>query len=442
MSSKKRGAIRIKGEKYIKNKIITLLLPMLIMFLMTAGCSDTVNDAANDAGTTAPDTQGDSPAALLGDKLGREHLILGGNMQASSLTQSPFDLRYQYLVGGAPETGQCESCSDDCSVSGTWWGCWQSFSDPPGQFVRDYVVSTEQNGTVPMFTYYNWYSVAGNIEGQEEVNRLNDGNLLARYMADYRFLMGIIAQFPDIQMIVHLEPDLWGYANQLNGDPSQIQVALDDAAVAECDGMANNLTGLVECMLTVRSSIAPNALIGFHVSDWGEGIDVSMNTDPHFDVSGYAKRSAAFMINLGAAKADLVVVEMSDRDAGYNGSWWDTTNQTLPNFHQMMEWVKVVGQEMDLAPLWWQVPYGNMSLTDEPYAYRDVRVDYFFDHPEEFAELGSLGIVFGSGLREMTTAETDGGNFLKRSADYYTGNRPLLGGSNSNETPGPDQKSP
>jgi hypothetical protein len=94
-----------------------------------------------------------------------------------------------------------------------------------------------------------------------------------------------------------------------------------------------------------------------------------------------------------------------------------------------MEWVKVAGQEMDLALLWWQVPYGNMSLTDELYAYRDVRVDYFFDHPEEFAELGSVGIVFGSGLRGMTTAETDGGNFLRRSADYYAGNRPLLGGS-------------
>jgi hypothetical protein len=321
MSLKKRSAIRIKRGKYIKNKTITPLIPILIIFLMAVGCSDTVNDAVKGDGATTPDTQGGSPAAVLGDKLGREHLMLGGNMQASSLTQSPFDLRYQYLVGGAPETGQCESCADNCSVSGTWWGCWQSFSDPPGQFVRDYIASTAQNDTVPMFTYYNWFSVAGNIEGREEVNRLNDGDLLTRYMADYRFLMGIIAQFPDIQMIVHVEPDLWGYANQVSSDPSQIPVALDDAAVAECGGMANNLTGLVECMLAVKSSIAPNALIGFHVSDWGEGIDVSMNTDPDFDVSGYAKRSAAFMINLGAAQADLVVVEMSDRDAGYNGSW-------------------------------------------------------------------------------------------------------------------------
>ncbi|MCP4674124.1 MAG: hypothetical protein GY854_01110 [Deltaproteobacteria bacterium] len=395
--------------------------------------TDTDSDADNDADTdsdTDTDADGDCPAADVGARLGREHLMLGGTLKASSLTQSPFDLRYQYLVGGAPETGQCASCSENCPISGTWWGCWQSFSVPPGQFVRDYIAGTAQNGTVPMFTYYNWYTVAGYIEGQEEVNRLTDGALLARYMADYLFMMEIIAEFPEIQTIVHVEPDIWGYANQVNSDPSQVPVALSDSGISQCDGMANNAVGLVECMLALARSVAPNALIGFHVSDWGEKIDVSMNSDPGFNVNSYAQKSAAFMINLGAAEADLVVVEMSDRDAGYNNSWWDTTNATLPNFHQMIEWVQVVGEEMNLAPLWWQVPYGNMSLSDVTDQYRDVRVDYFFDHPEEFADSGSLGIAFGSGMEGMTTAETDGGNFLTRSADYYAGDRPLLCGSN------------
>jgi len=38
---------------------------------------------------------------------------------------------------------------------------------------------------------------------------------------------------------------------------------------------------------------------------------------------------------------------MSDRDAGYyqqqgRNTWWDDTNATLPNFHQVFTWAKSV----------------------------------------------------------------------------------------------------
>ena len=94
------------------------------------------------------------------------------------------------------------------------------------------------------------------------------------------------------------------------------------------------------------------------------GFDALNNDDPGFDVAADATATADFMRALGAADADLVVVEQSDRDAAFNDRWWDPTNATLPHFHQALEWVKVLGEEMDLAPLWWQVPYGHMGLSN------------------------------------------------------------------------------
>ena len=44
-----------------------------------------------------------------------------------------------------------------------------------------------------------------------------------------------------------------------------------------------------------------------------------------------------------ASRFDLVVVEMSDRDAGQDGRWWDATNGTFPNFDRAMRWAASKG---------------------------------------------------------------------------------------------------
>jgi hypothetical protein len=282
-------------------------------------------------------------------------------------------------------------------------------------------------GGVPMITYYIWYSVAGDVEGAPEIAELDNGAALTAYLADFRFLLEILND-QGIPVIVHLEPDLWGYGHQVNDDPTQIPVALSDAAVPECSALGDDLAGLARCMLNMADEIAPDVLVGFHASAWGAGADALINESTDFDLAGHAEETAAFMSALGADAADVIVVEMSDRDAGYNDRWWDDTNETLPNFEQAIAWVEALGTALDLAPLWWQVPYGNMDLTNVCDAYQDNRVDYVFDHPEEFAAGGALGVAFGAGATCMTTAETDGGHFLDRATAYYEEGGPSLCG--------------
>ena len=225
---------------------------------------------------------------------------------------------------------------------------------------------------------------------------------------------------------MHVEPDLWGYGQRVSADPTAIPVDLSVAAAPECGGFGDDFAGFGRCLLAIARAEAPSALVGFHASAWAVGWDAFSNTDTDYDIEADANATADFLAAVGAAEADLVVVEQSDRDAAYDGSWWDDTNATLPSFHQAQTWVRALGERLHLAPLWWQVPYGNMDLANECDAYQDNRVDYFFDHPEELAAVGSLGIAFGAGADCMTTAESDGGNFLERAAAYFDGTPPGL----------------
>ncbi|MCK9463716.1 MAG: hypothetical protein M0R80_29200 [Proteobacteria bacterium] len=402
--------------------------------------SDTDSDSDTDADTdTDADSDADGgaacPAGDLGAELGWDHLALGGSMEDDSFTAAPFDLRYRYLAGDVPEGGPCASCAEGCEVNGSscenavgceWWGCWQYDLDPPGRYVADFVTAVAAAGAVPMITYYIWFSVAGYVEGDPEIAELQDGAKVRDLLADFRFLMQVIDESPDVRTIVHVEPDLWGYGQHVDADPTAIPADLSVADAPECDELGDDLAGFARCMLAIAREEAPSALVGFHASAWAAGWDAFSNTDPGFDVEADAQATAEFLAAIGAADADLVVVEQGDRDAAFDGAWWDDTNAALPDFEQAIAWVRALGEALELAPLWWQVPYGHMGLPNECDEYEDNRVDYFFDHPDEFAAAGSLGIAFGAGATCMTTAETDGGHFLTRAAEYFEGDPPAL----------------
>jgi hypothetical protein len=164
---------------------------------------------------------------------------------------------------------------------------------------------------------------------------------------------------------------------------------------------------------------APNARVGLHASSWGTGIDVHENTDPAFDIAGEARRGADFLLACGAGDSDFVVVEASDRDAGYyrsigKNTFWDATNATLPDFHQAFDWTQSLTARIGRPALWWQLPLGNMALPNVVQKWQDNRVDYFFTHPAEIARTNAFGMVFGAGNSLQTTPSTDGGNFVTR----------------------------
>ena len=119
-----------------------------------------------------------------------------------------------------------------------------------------------------------------------------------------------------------------------------------------------------------------------------------------------------------------MTVETSDRDAGYYasigqpGRTWDATNVKLPNFKQAFVWAKALAEMTRLPNIWWQMPVGNMMLPNSTNMWRDNRLDYFFDHPDEVAAAHGAGMAFGAGATGQTTPESDGGHFAARVRAY------------------------
>jgi hypothetical protein len=385
---------------------------------------------------------GDGGGACLGSAmltaLGKHEMIVGGSMQAATAKLAPFDLQYIYISGGlADGAGPCSSCSSGCTTGGgatscagssgcAWWGCWQYDLDPPGDYVRGFASTCagETPAQIPMITYYQLLQSSGVTEGAPEVTQAaTNETFMARYFADWRFLLQQIGM---TQALLHIEPDFWGYAEQTGNAATAEMAAVASANPTDCAAMPNTIAGMGQCMIAMVRKYAPKAMVGLHASAWSTNMDVTGNTNPSFDVAGEAQKTAAFLTACGESGADFVVVETSDRDAGYyqtvemKNTWWDATNATLPDFHQDFAWVKALTEALNKPALYWQTPLGNASQNNTSTHYQDNRVDYFFAHMSELAGAHAVGAAFGAGASECTQPETDGNNFVDKANAYYT----------------------
>jgi hypothetical protein len=362
-------------------------------------------------------------------KLGKSSVLVGAAMSDATAQAAPFDMRYLYLAGGVFDgTSACQSCATGCTAKGVscansagcgWWGCWQYDQDPPGAYARGFFSRAVTDGQFPMITYYEVLQASGAAEGSAEVAATNNASFMQRYISDWRFL---IDQVAGRRVFLHIEPDFWGYAEQVNQNPHAIPAAVASAH-AECAGFENSIAGLGRCMIDMVRRHAPTALVGLHGSGWATKIDVLQNKNASLDVVGEANKLGAFLAECGAGSSDFVVVDPSDRDAAWYESqgqnrWWDATNATLPNFHQGFTWAKALAERVGVPIVWWQVPVGNMSQNNTNQHWRDNRVDYFFGHMSEVAASHGVAVLFGAGDGAQTTPETDGGNLIAKMKAY------------------------
>jgi hypothetical protein len=304
------------------------------------------------------------------------------------------DLHYAYLVGLPGEGG---------------WPDWNA----NGTFVNILTDSAKRHGVVPMFTLY-----AMAAHGEANVKVLVDDSFMRPYWAGAKLLFERLGAF-DGPAVVHLEPDFWAYAQQQShGDASSLPVHVK-ALAADCQDQPDTLAGMGKCFVVLARKYAPKTQLGFHASAWA---------DPD------AAKIGAFLNSIGASDADLVVVDMLDRDAGCfeahtdpncqrnDGPWyWDETNMTSPNFRDHLARAKAVSDATHKPILWWQVPFGVPSTTKGGSAgkYRDNRVKYLFEHVSEFVAAGGVGAVFGTGAGNQTYITSDGDQFKTAVTKYF-----------------------
>src|SRR5947209_574179 len=161
------------------------------------------------------------------------HLALGvSDAPGGARALRGVDLRYQYLAGGVN--------------TGSGWATW----NPDGSFVARYVSESRAAHVVPVFTYYQLLQSRDTCAGGEsavDLCHLRDASLMRAYWADFSLLLrrahghGLV--------VVHLEPDLWGYLEQA--------------------GQRALASRFARRAIALRDRLAPNVALAYHDSVWG-----------------------------------------------------------------------------------------------------------------------------------------------------------------------------
>lgn len=368
----------------------------------TQGSSGTAPGSAQtgDAKRTMGTSDTNSAGAILSKmgKIGRVQIGLGSGQSIDDMKTQGIrpDIVDFYLVGVGP-------------------GAWTSWNSPTGAYVTYKAKSAIEYGATPMFTLYQMAQRGdGNLSG------INDASFMNDYWSQVRTMFDRINEL-DTAVLVNLEPDFWPYvyAQAPNHDATQMPAVVNNQQ--ECSWMSNTAASIGSCLVSMARWHAPKALIGFPPAFWNATPDVA----------------AKQMQLVGADRADFIVAQTSDRDAGClevaavdeckgrTGPFYlDANNVNTPNFHQQQNSYSAYRDALGngLPILWWQTPLGVASDTPggTPTHYRDNHVDYMLRNTWEYGGMHTFAIVFGGGGTYSTTINTDGGQFARLFGQYLT----------------------
>jgi hypothetical protein len=341
-------------------------------------------------------------------------LALGLSSQpgtAAHVKASHATWRYQYLAGGVN--------------TGSGWSTW----NPDGSFVTRYVRESRAHGQTTVLTYYQLLQSHGDGDGRGEAEKdlanLNDKSLMKAYYADLALALKRAGDARGgKRVVVHVEPDLWGYVQQRSADPAAVPAAVASSGDERLAGLPDTAAGFAQAVVRIRDAVAPGVQLGYHMSTWGAGVDPVLQDPSLGEVDRLAARSAAFYARLGAP-FDLVFSDPSDRDDGFdlevNGDG-GRSRWTTGDYQRDVRWLRGMHRATKLPIAMWQIPLGNSMLPNTRGRYRDTHVERLLGSDPRwrraYRDAGVVAFLFGGGADGTTTERTDGGVFRKLAARY------------------------
>jgi hypothetical protein len=352
-----------------------------------------------------------------------------------------YGFRYQYLAGGVN--------------TGNGWANWNA----DGAFATYYIQDSVASGIIPVFTYYMMYqSSPGNSQGEATGNYNNLQNVatMTAYYNDLKLFFQRAGAFPNNMVILHVEPDLWGYMQQRasNDNASTVPSKVAATGLADLAGLPDNFSGFARAIDRLRDLYAPNVVLAYHLSIWGTGNDITYSDPSDATVDGLATRSGNFFTSLQSG-FDILFAEFSDRDSGFKqyqyndgGASWFNANDFRRHLRYMSKFREVAGKRIVL----WQIPQGNTkmrAMNNTWNHYQDNRPEWLLDDPTrahlaDYINAGVVAFLFGRGANGATcacdangdgvtnpasingndlmslSADDDGGFFTQKAQLYYT----------------------
>ncbi|HEY6203201.1 MAG TPA: hypothetical protein VI056_09170 [Candidatus Limnocylindria bacterium] len=375
-----------------------------------------------------------------------------------------FGLRSQYLAGGVN--------------TGSGWATW----NPNGTFVTNYAQESQGLGLRSVFDYYMLLQslpATGANESAKLTSNLNNAATMTAYYNDLKLFFQRAAPIGN-SVVLHMEPDLWGYLEQrASGDDASTVTGVRVASTGLSDlaGLPDTASGLAQAVLRLRDRYGPGVQVAYHASVWGTGNDILYSKPSDATVDALGTRAGTFYLSLGAA-FDLAFTDPSDRDAAFKqfqygdggASWWSSAD-----YARNVRWLSRFYATTGKALVMWQVPLGNTKMTAMNNTwnhYQDNHVEWLIDDPgrthlADYVSAGVVAIIFGRGADGATcacdanadgvtnpapingntiaslNADDDGGFFRAKASQYYAaGALPLTGGVPTTPPPSPTASPP
>ena len=319
---------------------------------------------------------------------------------AASLRQTaPFAFRYQYLAGGAN--------------TGNGWATWNTNADFPRFYIEDSIA----HGVVPVFSYYMLLqsTPGGGSESDADFTNLNNIATMTAYYNDLRLFFQKAGAFPTQKVVLHVEPDLWGYMQQrsVGDDARSVSAKVAETGVPQLAGLPSDVSGFARAVARLRDAYAPNVLLAYHLSVWGTNTDIAIQDPDDATIDRLALRAATFYASLGAP-FDIVFAEFSDRDSAFyqfivgdNRRWWDAGD--------FRRGARFLGGFSTIAAkriVMWQIPFGNTKMLAQNNTwghFQDNRPEWLLDEPARshltaYLNAGVVAFLFGGGATGTTCA--------------------------------------
>ena len=317
---------------------------------------------------------------------------------AAMKATAPFAFRYQYLAGGVN--------------TGSGWATWNTNGDFPRFYIQDSIA----NNIIPVFTYYQLLqsSPGGGSESEADYANLNNVATMTAYYNDLKLFFQKAGAFPGKMVVLHVEPDFWGYMQQRGDDAKIISAVVSQTGLPELAGLPSSVSGFARAVIKLRDTYAPNVVLGYHISIWGTNTDIILSNPADATVDTLGSRAAAFYSSL-AANFDIAFAEFSDRDSAFyqhvygdGGHHW----MDAEDFRRLARFFGRFSSTTGKRIVMWQIPLGNtkMRSVNNTWAhYQDNRPEWFLDEPSRshlnvYRDAGIVAFLFGGGAGGTTCA--------------------------------------
>ncbi|WP_437960420.1 hypothetical protein WME76_12785 [Sorangium sp. So ce119] len=258
-------------------------------------------------------------------------------------------------------------------------------TDDPEPDVQSYLLSkielASSLGAMPVFTFYQLLQIgqrAGVAGSEPDVVQkvLGDRDRMREYFDNFVLVLRTSAM-AGVPVLVHVEPDSWGFMMwamgvEGNADATSVPVAVASSGHPDVAGFPDHAGGLGQALVKLRDQHAPSVRLGWHASNFRVGARPEVVT--------------GFYSSMG--EWDVLVGENFHLNVD-DAVWWEPWDESL--LQANLSWLEAVTSSAGVPFLSWQERIGT---TDWHLFSGDRKM------LERFAAAGLGGVMFellGSG---------------------------------------------